>query len=201
MKKTASILSYLFHPLLIPTIATWLFINVASYWFMLTDKGKYVVLSVVFLFTFLLPVVSVPMYLYFRLINRPEMETTRERIFPMIFTSLFYFGAYYMLNSLPLPSFFKGFMLSAIIIIVIVLAVTFFWKISAHLAAIGGFAGSLVAFSLRYQEPVMYYIIAVFLASGTVAVARLIKEAHSPAQIYTGWITGFLTSFILVMYY
>lgn len=201
MKKAASVISYLFHPLLIPTLATALYLYVASYWFMLTDKGIYVVLSVVFLFTFLLPVVSVPLYLYFRLINRAEMETPRERIFPMIFTSLFYFGAYYMLYSLPLPAFFKGFVLSSILIIVLVLAVTLFWKISAHLAAIGGFAGSLVGFSLRYEEPVIYYIIAVFLVSGIVAVARLIKEAHSPAQIYTGWMAGFVTSFILVLYY
>jgi hypothetical protein len=201
MKTVASVLSYLFHPLLIPTYATFLYINIASYWFMLTDKGIYVVLSVVFLFTFILPVVSVPLYLYFRLINRPEMETSRERIFPMIFTALFYSGAFYMLNSLPLPSFFKGFMLASILIIILVLIITFYWKISAHLAALGGFTGSLVSFSLIYQQPVIYFLMAAIFISGLVAVARLIKEAHSQAQIYTGWLIGFLVSFLLVMFY
>ena len=201
MKKAASLISYLFHPLTIPTLATFIFINIASYWFMLTDKGQYVILSIVFIFTFLLPAVSVPLYLYFRLINRPEMDSPRERIFPLIFTTLFYYGAYYMLNSLPLPGFFKGFMLAAIIIIALVLIVTFFWKISAHLAAIGGFAGSIVAFSLRYEAPVIYLIMAVFIVSGIVAVARIIKEAHNPLQVYAGWILGFVISFLLVFYY
>ncbi len=201
MKKTASVISYLFHPLIIPTIATWIFMNIASYWFMLTDKGQYIVLAVVFIFTFLLPAITVPLYIYFQIVKRPEMETGRERVFPLIFTLLYYYGCFYMLNTLPLPAFFKGFILAAIIIIALVLIVTIFWKISAHLAAIGGFAGGLIAFSLRYDAMVIYYIMAVIFISSIVAVARLVKEAHSPLQIYAGWGTGFLVSFLLVMLY
>lgn len=201
MKKVASVISYLFHPLIIPTIATWVFMNIASYWFMLTDRGVYIVLAVVFIFTFLLPAVSVPLYLYFRLANRPEMETGRERVFPLIFTMLYYYGCFYMLNSLPLPGFYKGFILASIIIIALVLIITIFWKISAHLAAIGGFAGGLIAFSLRHDAMVIYYIMAVILISSIVAVARLIKEAHNPLQVYAGWGVGFLVSFIFVMLY
>lgn len=201
MKKAATVISYLFHPLLIPTIATWIFMDVAGYWFMLTDKGQVVVLSVVFIFTFLLPALSVPVYAYFRLISSKEMETSKERVFPMVFTLLYYMGGFYMLNSLPLPSFFKGFVLAAIIIIGVVLIITSFWKISAHMAAIGGFTGSLIAFSVRFDAMVLYYIAGAILAGSIVAVARLIKEAHDPPQVYAGWGAGFLISFLMVIVY
>lgn len=201
MKAAARILSYLFHPLLIPTLATLLYMHVASYWFMLTDKGIYIVLSVVFVFTFLLPAVSVPVYIYFRIIRGAEMETARERILPMAFTSIYYYGAFHMLNALPLPSFFKGFMLAAIVIIVLVMIVTWFWKISAHLAAIGGLTGSLVAFSLRFEAPAIEFIMLSVFISGLVGVARLLREAHSPLQVYAGWLAGFIVSFLMVSLY
>ncbi|PKP19587.1 MAG: hypothetical protein CVU05_11025 [Bacteroidetes bacterium HGW-Bacteroidetes-21] len=168
---------------------------------MLTDQGVYIILLVVFLTTFLLPILFIPLFMYFKIINSPEMQERRERLLPLFITFLFFYGGFLFLKSIPLPSFYIGFMLSALIVVALVLLISFWWKISAHLAALGGFTGSLIAFSLRYSSPVEYFIFGAIFLSGLLGTARLIKEAHTLPQVIAGWLIGFAVSLVLVMMY
>jgi membrane-associated phospholipid phosphatase len=66
------------------------------------------------------------------------------------------------------------------------------------MVGIGGFTGALIALSLLLKVNMQYYIIASVLVSGIIGYARLSLQAHSPKQIYIGWFTGLLVSFIIL---
>lgn len=198
MKYIAQFFSYLFHPLLIPTYATYLFIYLGEYYFMLTDKGKIIILMIVFLSTFLLPVLFIPLFLYLKLINSAFMVNSRERLLPLMVTFILFYSGYNFLNDMPLPSFYLSFMLSAIVIIAFVFIISVWWKISAHMSALGGLSAGIIAFSILSQNDFRPAIMICLLVSGILAGSRLYLQAHSPLQVISGWALGFITTFILM---
>ena len=75
--------------------------------------------------------------------------------------------------------------------------ITYFWKISVHAIGISGIIGVLtrIAFSVQSIELLIFLMIGLIL-SGFVMSARLSLNAHTPKQIYMGFLVGFLISFI-----
>jgi membrane-associated phospholipid phosphatase len=72
------------------------------------------------------------------------------------------------------------------------LLVSLKWKISAHLAAIGGLTGGFFGLSFRLQENPVHILIFLILVSGVLGTARLVLGKHNKAQIYAGFLLGFL---------
>jgi membrane-associated phospholipid phosphatase len=56
----------------------------------------------------------------------------------------------------------------------------------------GGLVGLILSLSLRFNTDLVLFLILAILFSGIVGFARLKLTAHSPMQVYMGFLIGFL---------
>ena len=70
------------------------------------------------------------------------------------------------------------------------------WKISAHLTAMGGLFGSICSIALAYSTLPTTLLIIVLLISLLLMYARLYLDAHTPMQVICGYLLGIVCTFI-----
>jgi hypothetical protein len=201
-EKLAKLFSYIFHPLLMPTYGFALLFFTKNYIATFTPSNlKLVILGVTFIFTFLLPAINALILLKMGRIKSLEMETSSERIIPYGSAALYYFALFYLFYNAQFPSIFKILILGATISILLTLIINFKWKISAHTIGIGGIAGAALGIIYRLQLDLHFILMVIIFCSGIVAYARLKLNAHTPAQVYTGFTLGFLVELGLMIFY
>jgi len=194
------IISYIFHPLLLPIFGLFLLFNIneLDLWFS-SDEQKYFLYSLTFILTFLLPLINALLLLKMKQISSLAMETRQERKIPYLASAIFYFTESYFLMNADVPVLVKALMFGATLLVVSVLLINFFWKISAHMVGIGGLCGMMLAVSYRLQINLHIVLLLLFLIAGLVAFSRLKLSAHNPAQVYIGFLLGVSVQLILFL--
>jgi len=192
----AKTLSILFHPLLMPTLGIMFIFYSGSYVSFLPSDVKKIILLVVGANTLGLPLIMMPLFIKFKVINSFAMETNKERILPLTFTLIPYILSVYFLIKLPIPFIITSFMLGASIAVALCLIISYWWKISIHLVGIGGIIGFLISFSIRLYTNILPLLIIFVIAAGLLASSRLFLKAHKPLQVYLGFLLGFLVMLI-----
>jgi hypothetical protein len=200
--KIAKIISFVFHPIFMPSYAL-LFLMFFQYSFFSLSiplKIKWLILSMVFITTVLFPLLSI--FIMFRkgMINSLKMESRQERIFPFITTAIFYYLTYYLLSRIQISYIFHVFILGSTLLIITTLFINFFWKISIHMIAIGGVLGTFLGLSTLAILNIPQFILLLIFISGVIGFSRIKLNAHNPAQVYTGFLTGTLIMFLLVFF-
>ncbi len=193
-KSLAKFLSYLLHPLLMPFFAVVLVMNLNTYIaYSISPQVQRIIITLVFITTGAIPVLIAILLLQKGLIKSLEMETIDERRIPFISTAILYMICFYLLKQLPVPRILSLMVLGATITIFIAWLLSFRWKVSIHMIGIGGLTGMLFGLSqILNANLVMMVTVTVFI-SGLLGTARLILGAHSPKQIYVGFLIGFFT--------
>lgn len=164
-----------------------------------TSSLKIMILSITFVFTVLLPALNAFILLKMKRIQSLHMHTQSERVVPYFSTALYYFALFYLFNSVGFSSIVTLVVLGAGISILLTLLINYKWKISAHMIGIGGLCGALLAIIYKHNvESVWIFYSSVFVA-GFVGSARLKLEAHSPAQVYSGFFLGFSIELLLLL--
>ncbi len=200
MKNISNFTSYLFHPLLMTTYGCLIlfFCIPGSVYDSFTPlRLKFIITGIVFVLSCLLPILNLLLLLKLNYITSLKIETRTERIMPLIITSVFYFGLYYLLLDLNIWPTIKLFVLGAGICILLAGIITIWWQISAHLIGIGGLIGAFIALCYYVQLPVLFIICVSILIAGIVGFARLQLNTHTPNQIYVGFSLGAITQFLL----
>lgn len=190
-KTTAKVFSYVFHPLIIPTIGMIIIFNTNSYVnFAIPYELKKAVIILVTLSTFIIPTLVTLLLQNRGYIKSVEMETTKERFLPYGFTIVFYFFTIYMMLKAPIPPIIFNFMIGALVSVILAFIINLKWKISAHMIGIGGLTGALIAVSFLLNINIISFIALAIFISGLVASSRLILNAHNPYQIIVGYFLG-----------
>jgi hypothetical protein len=118
------------------------------------------------------------------------MTTRRERI-PTYLLSLFYYGmTYWLLRRTDQHESVFAMFTGAMLVLVVVTAITFRWKISVHMAGIGGLVGALTGLFALHGSFSIGVIAAAIIATGLLGSARLADSDHSPAQLGAGRLPG-----------
>ena len=193
----AKLLSRLLHPIFIPTITLAIistkFLNII----ILSNQLKIIIIGTM-IFTLLFPLLSILYLLVTKRIKSLQIEEKEERILPILFTIIWMLIGYYFLgNILEYAPVVNSIYLGMIATLGITLLITKYWKISLHMAAIGGCFG--VFLSLQYiYGGVVNYVIFILILSGLLGYSRAILKAHNMRQIYSGFLLGvlMLVSFI-----
>lgn len=202
MKKLANIISSLFHPLLMATYGCLLLffgLTNSVYYLFTPLRIKIVITIVVFAFTFLLPVLNLLILYKMKYISSLKIESRNQRTFPLIMTSLCYFGLYYMILDFNVWPTVKLFILGGALCIFFAAIINIWWKISAHMIGIGGVIGALVALCYFTQMPVFVAISGCVLLAGLIGFARLYLDSHTEGQIYVGFTFGCFLQFSLFL--
>lgn len=193
LKTAAKFFSYVFHPLIIPTLGMIIIFNSNSYVnFAIPFELKKAVVILVGLSTFVIPTLFTLFLQNRGYIKTIEMETTKERVIPYGFTVIFYFFTIYMMIKAPIPPIIFNFMIGALVSVILAFVVNLKWKISAHMIGIGGLVGALIATSFLLNVNLISYITLSIFVAGLVASSRLILNAHSPNQLIVGFLIGMI---------
>lgn len=201
-EKLATFISSLFHPLSMPTYGFLLLFFTRNYISTFTAFHiKILILSATFIFTFLLPAINALILLKMGKIKSLEMESVEERKVPYASAAVYFFSLYYLFHNIGFPEIFSILILGAFISIVLTLIINLNWKISAHTIGIGGIAGAVLGIMYRLQIDLHFIFMCVLFVSGLVGYARLKLKAHSPAQVYVGFLLGFIVELLLMLFY
>lgn len=199
-KYSAKIVSFFFHPLLMPTFGLLLIFHSGTYLETINSEAKNFLYLIIGFSTCILPVLSLPVFIYRKLIKNIEMDLRYQRITPTIIALIFYFLGFYLLKNLPMPAILIAYISSIVAVASIALLITIWWKISFHTLAIGGITGALIALSLRLDADVQYFIMISVITAGVIATARLRLNAHNSLQVVTGFIIGLTVVFSFVYF-
>jgi len=192
-KKFALALSIIFQPIFVPIYSLIILFNADTY---ITYAVQPEVRKFIFLITFLNTII-LPMgvfYYFYRakLIETIHMHTAKERSLPFLTTIVFHLSTFYLFSRAPMPSLFPDLVLGAAISVATAFVINLKWKVSIHMLGMGGIVGTLIGLILRYQVNVVELVMALVILSGFVGYSRLRLAAHTPLQVYVGFILGAL---------
>lgn len=200
MKNFSRFLSIIFNPLLMPTYGLFLIFSINDHILYMPMPVKKIIFITVFVSSVILPLSITPLLYILKQIQSIYMKTKKERIWPLIITGFFFFTGYYFLSLFSeVPAFILRYILATIITIYMALFITFFWKISIHMIGIGGLTGGILALAYMFGIDLHLLLSLLILIAGLLGVARLYLAAHNPAQIYAGFVLGFVVVFSFVM--
>ena len=195
----AQFFSLVFHPLIIPTLGFLLLMNSGFYFSMMSFEGKKFLLIIIFLSTFLLPVLSLGL-LSFNKHFDATMSKSTDRVLPLFMSAIYYYLGYYYLGRLDVYPIYRDFLLATILIILMLLLISMKWKISNHMAGIGGLIGAVIALSFRMGINSSMLLCGLIILAGILGTARLILKKHSQLQIYAGFFLGFMVNYLIIIY-
>lgn len=195
-QKIARIISIVLHPVLLPTLGFILLLNTGFYFSMISWEAKRYILLIILFSTAVLPLLSIAI-----LALNPKfdfsMQSGRDRVIPLLSSSVCYYIGYLLLNKLRAFPVFKVFLIASVIVIIVLLLISFSWKISIHMAAIGGLTGTFFALSFRYGMNPVWILVCLVLASGVLGTARLTLNKHNIWQILWGYLTGLIILYLV----
>lgn len=166
-------------------------------------ESLYEILAIIFIVTFIIPVISIGTLRLTNFITDFNLEEKNQRLTPFFFIACFYgITAYMFYAKLSINNLIVIVFVATTILILIITAITFFWKISVHGAAIGGTLGFVFALGIFYPIVNFTFILAVLMVIlGLVSYARLKLQAHTPLQVYAGAVLGFVVCFCAIYYF
>ncbi|UYZ58532.1 hypothetical protein [Hymenobacter latericus] len=189
-------LSVIFHPLLVPTyLVLVLAYGLPPLLLPLATDARWRLVLWVWVLTFWLPGLGTWLLVRAGRVSSVELYERRQRPLPLLLTALG-FGAATVLVAgtaayrAPLLLLMLG---SITLAVLLTLLITLRWKISAHGVGLGGALGLLLLLVLG-SYPIGPAGPRWLLAAGAVAAAvgwaRLVLQAHTPAQVVAGLALG-----------
>lgn len=192
--KISQPVSYIFHPLLIPT-----YTFAALYYLTphLVMPLSVMTLPFLFISTFVIPGISLSILRVSGSITSLKLEKREERLTPFVFITLFFgMTSYMFIIKIGVNDLVAIIFASTTLLILFLTLITVFFKISIHAAGMSGFLGYLLCIAIKFPEfSLVYPIMTLIILSGLVMSARLYLNAHSPKEILAGFISGLVVSF------
>lgn len=153
-------------------------------------KLQTIILALVFISSCLIPAFSMLLLQRGKIIGSLHMVSKEERRIPYLITALFFFLTFYLLRQVRIPSLIPLLLLGASLAMTMTMLVNLKWKISAHMVGIGGVLGAIIALSIRMYLDYRLLILGLILIAGLIGTSRMILNAHSPGEIYAGFVIG-----------
>ena len=192
-KNFAMALSIIFQPIFVPLYSLILIFNANTYiTYAVHDQVKLFIYGITVMNTIILPM-GVFYYFYrAKLIDSLHMHTARERSLPFLTIVVFQMSTFYVFRQAPMPSLFANLVLGAAVSVAMAFIINLKWKVSIHMLGMGGIVGIIIGIILKYQVDAVALVMALTVLSGLVGYSRLQLDAHTPLQVYAGFVLGTL---------
>lgn len=194
----SSVFSVILSPMLMPTYGMVIAFQLSTYQMVFTVE-KVKVISAIAMLTCIIPAIIFIAMKHFGIISDVHLNLRRERFFPyMIICVCYVVSALYLFN-INAPTWMWMFLFGAAIASIISLVVNFYWKISGHMAGIGGIIGLLCKIN-SYGDAVfdlMPIICVLIIAAGILGTSRIAMERHTLWQVIAGVFNGFLCVYLI----
>jgi len=199
MEKISKAISYIYHPLIIPSLGLLVLFNSGTYLSYLPFEMKKWMLVIVFLCTYIVPLAFIPFFLYQRVIMNIQLGSRRDRYVPLAVSFVLYIFCYYLIRRISIPHLYHSFILSSLLSILATMLITIKYKISIHMVGSGGLVALIGFLAFYLKVDLQFYLGVSVVLAGLAGTARLILKAHTPGEVYTGFITGFSIVFLTLV--
>ena len=193
------IITYILHPILLPTYGTLLYLwanpSIQGNEPMNEDETRItsgIVVVGVIINTFIMPAMAIFMMKALGFIKSLEMQDKQERIIPFIATMTFYIWAFLVIKNyfnFMLPTF-TIFMLGTVISLMFSFFINIFLKLSIHMVGMAGLLAGTLLMMMTSEKSLTLIFIGILLLTGLVATSRLYLKAHTPKELYVGFLIG-----------
>ena len=189
----ANFLSTVLSPLLMPTYGVFLVLWV-SVLCLLPYGTRVAVLLICMGITCILPLIFLSVLRHFKLVKNLHVDIREQRFIPYLFTVLCYAVAAYYLYYCHSPQWFVMFMVGSAITVLLRALINLKWKISAHMAGIGGVVALLYQLHVQGLSAfdLLWLLCFVIIVAGALGSARLALRRHGLWQVLAGAVLGFL---------
>ena len=189
----ANFLSTVLSPLLMPTYGVFLVLWV-SVLCLLPYGTRVAVLLICMGITCILPLIFLSVLRHFKLVKNLHVDIREQRFIPYLFTVLCYAVAAYYLYYCHSPQWFVMFMVGSAITVLLMALINLKWKITAHMAGIGGVVALLYQLHVQGLSAfdLLWLLCFVIIVAGALGSARLALRRHGLWQVLAGAVLGFL---------
>lgn len=197
-KIFAKLITYIFHPLFIPTyIFFWVLLRFHIQFAGITQQALFFRKINVFWMTAFFPAFSVFLLWRLKFVDNIFLRTQKERIIPYIISMFFYWWMWYLSRNFEdQPEILRSFYFGIFIATVPALIINNFIKVSMHAMAIGSAFACILLTCFFYKTNLGADISIAAIITGAVCTARLLLNNHTNKEIYTGLFIG-ITSQLL----
>lgn len=189
----ANFLSTALSPLLMPTYGVFLALWVSI--LCLLPYGRRVAILLVCMgITCIMPLIFLSVLRHFKLVKDLHVNIREQRFIPYMFTALCNAVAAYYLYYCHAPLWFTMFMVGVALTILVMALINLKWKISAHMAGIGGVIALI--YQIHVQGLSAFDLLGMLcfsiIVAGLLGSARLVLKRHDIWQVLAGVVVGFL---------
>jgi len=196
MKNLAQLLSYLFHPILLPLQTVGLYFFIQHFYFTLLEQ--YIILGQVALVTFFIPISIYYLMRSLRILQSSVMvNETKERIFPFAINILLLYTlkslVLYNNSAYELKIYFWGLIGTYFLLL---LGALFKQKYSVHTALLTAGLTFFTLLLIHQGIPALILLIGCILITGLTASARLFLGAHTSYEVLLGGLIGLVPQIV-----
>lgn len=197
----ARLVSALFHPLFVPVYGLAIVFVAPTLLGYLPFEIKKILLLIVIVNNVMVPALMMPFFRHGNIITTWTIDDRKERKIPLLLATLLYAVTFFIVSRFPVPSFIKSFFIAAFLISLVTTIISFWWKISVHSVGAGALIALVLTLSHRMDTALLLYLIPVIVIGGFILSSRLKLNSHSPWQVWTGLLTGFLAMMVSMQIY
>lgn len=191
MRKTLQFISNCLHPMAMCTYAV-LFMLFFTPMFILPQGWKIIVMIEVFLYTFVIPLLTIWLLYKLKLVSHWALRDVHDRNVPLIANLLAYIiCTFTMWRHGFMPTWAMSVFYGSIAIALVSWIVSFWWKISGHALALSGVTTVTWIYYFMFPHFVPLIIpFACIILLGLLCSIRVYLGRHTLAQVYTGSAVG-----------
>ena len=200
MKLFLKIISYIFHPLLVPFAGTVIyFIITPKYSPLELQSGN---ILPIFILTVIIPIISFFILRNLGIVSSVFLPNRTERKYPLMISILLL--SMVLLKVIPnnyvveLYFYFVGLIVASFACLLLLF---FKLKCSLHLAGMGSVLMFLIALSIHFETNITLAISLWILVTGIVATSRLYLNAHSRVEVLVGLLLGIVSQLMTIKFW
>ncbi|RYE24230.1 MAG: hypothetical protein EOP51_08075 [Sphingobacteriales bacterium] len=190
----AHVISFLFHPVFMPTIMAYAMYRFVPAYFAGTSPQEYSFrfLLPIFIITAFFPIISVLIMKGLDFIKSVHLYDPKDRIIPLITSMVFYFWMYWVFKNINAPFLLQVLALGSFWGVILLFMVNIFFKVSMHTSGAGGMLGMLIVLMMLSPVSLTLPLFLGLIVAGIIGTARLLLGAHQPSEIWLGYILGII---------
>ncbi|MBS1616036.1 MAG: hypothetical protein JST06_07970 [Bacteroidetes bacterium] len=192
LRRLASLVSYLFHPIFMPALMCLVIWRIQPAEFAGLSRNTLLLRFVTLLMlTIFFPLLVTLLGKALGFVQSIQMRVSRDRVIPLIATMTFYFWLQQVFSHLPdVPKIIDILVLGSFWGIILLFICSIFFKVSMHTSAAGGAIGLMTALLFLSPFNVLSAFFITIIIGGMVGTARLILREHTPFELWAGYVIG-----------
>lgn len=206
LRALAHIVSYICHPVFMPTIMALVLYHLAPVSFKVITPDIFYRrwLPIIAFITLFFPLVTLLLMKGLGFVTDIRLPTTKDRIIPLLATMIYYFWTSHVFANLPgVPPVLRILLLGNFWGIILLFLGNIFVKVSMHTTAAGAMLGIIIVLMIMSPVNMIVPFFVALIIAGIIGTARLLLGAHTRGDVWLGYILGIIAqlgAFVWVVY-